>query len=229
MCEQMYNNRLHIEDIENIYVLGHSFGEVDYEYFYYLDKITRCGCNYDLLSAAGQLDPTVIGIFSDVGDEDIQEDTLLDLITLNIRYATHRRERKYPDRPELYPEFKAMFGESEYTKEDEELEKYAVKQRFLWEQAKRTQEKLMKISKNNGMNKAPQGCYSVLGLADYLDMGHDRRLRNAKWNITYYSESDRRRITATMKKLGLKRYTLYPSIDECISVFANHCSKANIT
>ncbi|MCD8196612.1 MAG: hypothetical protein LUE24_05530, partial [Lachnospiraceae bacterium] len=60
----------------------------------------------------------------------------------------------------------------------------------------------------------------VLGLADFLDMGHARRLRNAKWHITYYSDKDKHRVKSVMKRLGLKRYTLYSNIDECIGKFA---------
>lgn len=56
MCRAFVDAGICIEEIENIYVLGHSFGDPDVEYFDYIDKVTRCGCNYDSLSAAERLD-----------------------------------------------------------------------------------------------------------------------------------------------------------------------------
>ena len=55
MCAAFMDANLHIEDIENIYVLGHSFGDPDAEYFDYIDKTTRCGCDFEALSAAGKM------------------------------------------------------------------------------------------------------------------------------------------------------------------------------
>lgn len=43
LCEFMTMDGLHIEDIRDIYVLGHSFGEHDYEYFEFLVKATQTG------------------------------------------------------------------------------------------------------------------------------------------------------------------------------------------
>ena len=54
MCAAFMDANLHIEDIENIYVLGHSFGNPDAEYFDYIDKTTLCGCDFETLSAAGR-------------------------------------------------------------------------------------------------------------------------------------------------------------------------------
>ncbi|MDY6245132.1 MAG: hypothetical protein SPL82_14885 [Lachnospiraceae bacterium] len=51
LCEFMMLNSVHIEDFTDIYVLGHSLAEVDYEYFEFLVKATQAGCNFNELSA----------------------------------------------------------------------------------------------------------------------------------------------------------------------------------
>ena len=41
-------------------------------------------------------------------------------------------------------------------------------------------------------------------------------LTGAEWNISYFSENHRKRIDSVMKDFGCSKYTLHPSIDECI-------------
>lgn len=43
LCEFMTLDGVHMEDITDIYVLGHSFSEPDYEYFEFLVKATKTG------------------------------------------------------------------------------------------------------------------------------------------------------------------------------------------
>lgn len=219
MCVAFHEAGLHIEDIENIYVLGHSFGTPDFEYFDYLDKITRCGCSYDSLSAAENLDQYLLARITANENEDDAEETLLQFIFQNIEYAFHHCDRVPGACAEHFPELRKMdelYGENAY---DENRAAYAVKQRYLFEQAGRTQSVLQKIVKKYGVADVPEGCHSVLGLADYLDDGHEQRKRNAAWHISYFSAEDKKRVKMVMKQLGNKRYTLYPTIDECISKF----------
>lgn len=99
----------------------------------------------------------------------------------------------------------------------------AVRRRFLLEQAERThdtmQDLLILMEKSD--QPVTEDCYSILKLADYLDGGHEPRLANAHWHISYFSDQDKDRITNVMQKIGCDStdYTLYPSIDDCIRGF----------
>lgn len=43
------------------------------------------------------------------------------------------------------------------------------------------------------------------------------RTENAHWHVSYFGDEDRKWKEVVMKELGCNSYTLYPSIDECIS------------
>lgn len=226
MCKMFMDTGLHIEDIENIYVFGHSFGDPDVEYFDYLDKVTRCGYDYDSLSSAAKLD---IGKFARIisSEEEESEDYLMEEIHLNILYATHHRERELKKPPVPFPFLeemeKAVFGEDElYNSSIADAAKRSVHQRFLLEQSRRTQDMVNAIARKRGLRKAPDGCHSVLGLADYLDGGHDQRRKNAQWHISYFTQNDKKQIERVMKRIGLKRYHLYASIDQCIEAYIHN-------
>lgn len=215
LCKAMVQRGVHIEDFENIYVLGHSFGEPDVGYFSYLDKVTRCGCDYDRLSAAERLDKKLFASICNP-DEDAAEAVLMEMIRLNMEYAAHHRERVFSDLPSLYPELDQLDEKNGIQYCLEEAAK-AVKQRFLFEQAGRTQKVLNELAQIKGLRGVPEGCHSAFGLADYADMGHEQRRRNATWHISYFTPSDKKRIENVMKRLGQKRYILYPTIDECMA------------
>ncbi len=225
MCAAFMDAGLHIEDIENVYVLGHSFGNPDEEYFDYIDKITRCGCNFEALSAAGKLaedefmQVLLLGI---PGSEEL----LLPMIQLNVQYAAHHRERELGREPIPFPKAEKMaerlFGpEKPYDSRDAYEEKRAVHRRFLFEQADRTHQFLQEVAQRHGCAEFPNGIHSILELADYLDGGHTQRLRNAQWHISYRTPADQTQIKRIMKQIGLKRYHLYDSIDKCLQAYAN--------
>lgn len=225
MCAAFMDANLHVEDIENIYVLGHSFGDPDVEYFDYIDKITRCGCDFEALSAAGKLmedELTQLLMLGIPGTEDL----LLPMIQLNIQYAAHHRERELKREPIPFPKAEKLaenlFGpEKPYDSHDTYEEKRAVNQRFLFEQAGRTQQFLREIAQKHGYLELPEGMHSVLELAGLLDGGHVQRLRNAQWYISYRTPEDKSQIKKVTKQIGLKRYHLYDSIDQCIQTFAH--------
>lgn len=221
MCSAFIDAGLHIEDIENVYVLGHSFGDPDAEYFDFLDKITRCGCDFEALSAAGKL--TEDDLMCDILSSD---ELLLSMIQLNIQYAAHHRERELGKSPIPFPKAEKMAErflgpEKPYDSRDAYEEKCAVNRRFLFEQAGRTQDFLKRIAQKHGYPEPPEGVHSVLGLAEYLDGGHPQRLRNAQWHISYLTSADKAQIKQIMKQIGLKRYHLYDSIDKCLHAYAN--------
>lgn len=99
------------------------------------------------------------------------------------------------------------------------LAKYAVTQRFWFEQASRTREVLDKLSKQYGV-PVPDGCHSILEYMNDVDHGHDPRRKNAVWHISCHTDEDRQRVQTAMKELRIKNYNLYATINDCIADFA---------
>ena len=218
LCVKLMECGAHIEDFEHIYVLGHSFAETDIEYFRFIDLVTRCCCNYDAISPAAQIDVELMAAITASGE--LGEDILMQMISWNIEYACHHRNRLIENAEDFFPELQPvdqLMGGHTY---QEEKAKYAVRQRFLFEQAQRTH-KLLQAIADKSMIHLPSGCKSVLGLMDYIDMEHDPRKKNAIWHISYFSDEDRKRIDHVMKQLHVKRsrYQLCDSIDKCIATF----------
>ncbi len=220
LCEFMTLDGVHIEDIEDIYVLGHSFGVPDYQYFDFLCKATKVGCDYEKLSAAGRLDMDFLN--------NLDEDSMYQWIRLNVEYAVHHRERELGKKPISYPQlekldriiYQAAWGRDEYYNEEIAAKAAdAVRQRFLLEQAGRTKEVIDELCMLKGIKKIPREIHSVLTAADYVDGGHCPRLKDAHWHISYFSEKGKRRIEDVLEKIGCKEYTLYPGIDKAIAAF----------
>ena len=218
LCKAFVERDVHIEDIENIYVLGHSFAQADVAYFEFIDQVTRCGCDFERIAPVGHLDKELLALLS-LGGE-LSENLLMSLIELNMAYAMHHRERIVPAAEDLFPEMKAvdeLFGGlREYIEADAVQ---AVKQRFWYEQAERTNMVLEELAKKYHV-PVPKECHSILGYMNYKDYGHTPRRKNAQWHISFYSKEDKKRIERVMKAMQLKRFTLYPSIDECIARFS---------
>lgn len=200
LCEIMFLDGVNIEDIENIYVLGHSFGEPDFEYFDFLSKVTTVGCDYNSLSALWKV--------QQLGLDSLSEDALLEGIMLNIEYAVHHRDWRLN-----------QVGSRDLKFEKAATE--AVRKRFIFEQATRTKEILEELCALVGIDEVPASaeCASVLKLAEYIDGGHEKRKRNAKWHISYMTPEDKAQIESVMKRVGCSEYTLYPSVEECIHDF----------
>lgn len=59
----------------------------------------------------------------------------------------------------------------------------------------------------------------MLGAADYIDGGHDKRVQNAKWHISYFNDKDKEQIEKVMKRTNCKNYELYQGIDACIACY----------
>lgn len=222
LCEFMTIDGLHIEDITDIYVLGHSFGEPDYEYFEFLVKATQAGIDVNKLSALWQV--------QNIGLQNMSEDDLFEWLQLNIIYATQHRKKEFQRENISFPKEemleKRLFGKTNiYTDEvgkvrevDNVMPKAqeAVHKRFIMEQATRTKEVIEELCILKQVTQLPDNCYSVLGAADYIDGGHDKRVQNAKWHISYFTKDDKVQIEKVMKRAGCTNYQLYQSIDECI-------------
>ena len=93
-CVSLMKNGVHIEDIENIYVLGHSLAPADMDYFSFINAITRCGCNYEDLSAVGHMNQDFLASLND--------ERLLGWIILNVQYATAHRGRIDPNAEDIF-------------------------------------------------------------------------------------------------------------------------------
>ncbi len=208
-CVSLMKNGVHIEDIENIYVLGHSLAPADMDYFSFINAITRCGCNYEGLSAVGHMNQDFLASLND--------ERLLGWIILNVQYATAHRGRIDPNAEDIFEFLDA--GRNDKMPYSEYAAKYAVTQRFWLEQAQRTQDILENLERRCGA-QIPEGCHSILSYMDYIDYGHDQRKRNATWHISCYSDADRKRARKVMKELRIKNYSLHSSISDCIADFA---------
>ena len=87
------------------------------------------------------------------------------------------------------------------------------------EQAARTKEVIEELCILKQVTQFPDDCYSVLGAADYIDGGHDKRVQDAKWHISYFSDEDKEQIEKVMKRAKCEKYELYQGIDACIKSF----------
>ena len=151
LCEFMTLDGLHIEDITDIYVLGHSFSEPDYEYFDFLVNATKVGCDFNELSAWWKV--------QNIKQETITDDMFLEFIQLNIAYAAQRRKRVLGKDDLHFPKAEMieqmLFGQvGVYTdgngiphRKDtiDEKAKAAVHKRYLLEQACRTKETIEEL------------------------------------------------------------------------------------
>ena len=179
-------------------------------YFEFINAVTRCGCNYEKLSAVGHIDLGLLQSF----EEDGGDQFFLDFMVRNFQYATHHRMRMLPNEKDIFAnEGKDTLPYSERDARD------AVMQRFWLEQAGRTQNVLNELSKQYGV-PIPEGCHSILGYMDYVDYGHDQRKRNASWHVSCFSDADRKRVKKVLKDFRVKNYTMHAMIDDCIADFA---------
>ena len=225
LCEFMTLAGVHIEEITDIYVLGHSFSEPDYEYFEFLVKATQMNCDFNELSAFWKV--------QNLGLERLNEDDLLESIQLNIAYASQHRKRVLKKEDLSFPKAemieKLLFGQTDVCtdingrirKKDALNAKAeaAVHKRFLIEQALRTKEVMEELCMLKGIRELPSDCFSILNAAAYMDGGHRPRNGNAKWHISYFSDEDKKRIENVMQRTGCDNYELHHGIDECIMAF----------
>lgn len=212
LCVAFMENGVHMEDIENIYVLGHSFAPADSEYFEFLHAVTRCNCNYEALSPVGHMDREMLGAMLNGNDE-----VLMAGIILNLQYAERHSNRLNPEQEDWFAYLDE--GCDDKMPYDEKLGRLAVEQRFWMEQAERTQNKLEKLAEKYG-KKVPANCHSILGYMEYVDGGHIERKHSANWHISCFSSEDRKRIKRVTRDLHIKNVKCYQTIDACIGKFA---------
>ncbi len=172
------------EDIKHIYVLGHSFGSVDFEYFKYLKSITSV--NNELYK---------------------EEDEL--------------KKLKIPENPYLRIQYSVMKYGKDLLRNQKipyELE-MIVKNCYLKEQAKRDEfiikEYLDGLFSVFDIDKRNKKHYQRKKTYDF-NKHIKKRKKDAKWHISYFSDTDKKHIKKVMKMLKCKDYELFNSIDETI-------------
>lgn len=217
LCEFMTIDGVHIEDFENIYVLGHSMADVDIEYFKFICFVTKRNADFRKTSYLWKA--------KKLFENGITEKQLFNNIRLNILYASHHRERKLKKKDLPFPLYeaieKSVFGSNDlYPPELAKKAKAAVKKRYILEQAASTREVMDELAALKGIKEYPSDCYSILQLADYIDGGHSPRAGDARWHISCFTDDDKKHIKEVMRKIGCNNYSLYNSIEECISDFA---------
>ena len=163
----------------------------------------------------------------------MDEESLLEFIQFNIIYATQHRNRVF-DKEDIHfhkAELleKALFGQANvytdqhgkmYRKNEEYPNvKAAVQKRFLLEQAGRTKEVIDELCMLKDVQEIPVDCLSILKVASFIDGGHTPRIENAKWHISYYTDTDKSQIEDVMKRTGCNSYELYQGIDKCLKEF----------
>ena len=225
LCEFMTLDRVHLEDFTDIYVLGHSLAEVDYEYFEFLVKATQAECDFNELSALWKV--------KKLGLETLDVDGLREFIHLNIVYASNHRKRALGKNDISFPKAEAfertLFGQvgvitdkegNIHQKNDiDRKASEAVYKRFIMEQAMRTKEVIEDLCTLKDVDELPGNCLSVLKAADYIDGGHESRKQDVTWHISCFSDKDRIQAKKVMERAGCKNYILYQGIEECIEGF----------
>lgn len=240
-------SEVNLNNIKDVYVLGHSFGEADYGYFRHLAH------------AMNGIDEDPFEGFPDWTLEYLAKCDELGFLNLNILYAIHHRERlgKEKDIEELpgLDAMKHMDQIMELSTDDpyylldatqqRMLESTAVRARFIMEQSvrnvqrefefqqlmseyfedatkvtKKDRKKLMKQLEKIGWKDCKEMIQCVLD--DRRNESYDKVDAKATlplWHISYYSDADKERIKSVMKRIQYSNYELYPTIDECIKKF----------
>ena len=185
-------------EIENIYVLGHSFGEADMSYFEFFKRAT----------GDDKCQPKTTE-FDD--DEEFSEESFIAEIPLRMNYVIKRYGcDKSILEPILPEEEKAILKKCRFEQ--------FVNSRIMEEDFFKT---MKQVYEEEGIEIEDTNLASFTDFDDFMDKHKDipqppKRTKSAKWHISYYSEEDKKRIKHTMKTLGIKNYTLYDSIDKAI-------------
>lgn len=226
-----------IEDLKDVYVLGHSFGDADFGYFYHL---------------AHALNDIPEDPFEGIPDwclEYLAKCEEMEFVFLNLDYANHHRERLGEEGYMLEMPSADTINEQLYGTSDEDfthdqkeiLEKAAVRARFLMEQGSRDAQREFSLLELLGemSDDAPkvrkkdrkkfEKRLKKIGWIDCQDTIKDAlkdrgtpktpRKDMPKWHISYHSSDDKARIEDVMKRVKYNNYELYPSIDACIEKY----------
>lgn len=210
-----------INEIKNVYVLGHSFGPADMGYFKHMINAMQ-GVDEDPEEGITQKEREYLD------NMDFES-----MLNLNIQYAIHHRERSLGIKPISYPDLERVDSmiyeelEDPYyhmsVEEQFRLEAAAVHRRFLAEQAERNEQKDKEFLKmlRRAYNKG-----KIFSHERHIKENSDAdipqqlvKTSDVQWHISYYNDDDKIRIQDAMKKLNFRNYKLYPTIDECLAPY----------
>lgn len=183
----MASKGIMVEDIKNIYVLGHSMSPVDMEYFLFLFNATK-------ISAGDEADLKEAEFGAEVGDYDPYN---LDELQKRMDYTIQH----------------IGYGFDEEDIDEENIQ--AVMHRFEAEQEGRNleyQNEFKKMLRREDRKRFKGKATAIdLGTAKPVE-----RTKSANWIISYYGEESRIWYETVMKELGCESYKLFPSIDDCL-------------
>lgn len=230
--------KVNLNNLKDVYILGHSFGEADFGYFYHLAY------------AMNDVEEDPFDGIPDWCLEYLAECDEIEFLFLNLDYANHHRERLGEEgcmleMPGVDTLSERMYGVSEGALPHEQkklLESTAVKARFLMEQGARNAQRELELLDILGEyaedgpivteddRKEFEEQLKKVSWSDCQDAIHDvlkerkdapkqPRRDTPKWHISYYSAEDKKRIESVMKRINYSNYELYPSIDLCIEKY----------
>lgn len=200
LCLELAIAGIKTEDIKDIYVLGHSLGDADLEYFQFLreaisgktaDTETFTAPMSDERNPLDELHNRIQYIIKTYG----KDPTITDTVTQEEKDAVYRK----------------------YLQEQQERD-MAIEEAFR---------KMLRNGERRRRRKAGDRSAQMHRKND-LD-GADRQMCPAnpdhvksecmpdvRWHITYYSDADKERAESLMKTLGCTNYELLGSIDEAV-------------
>lgn len=185
---ELFLSDVNLNEIKDVYVLGHSFGKVDLEYFEYLMRATS------------------------VKDEDYEEEEddefdffedeteSLDELHNRLQYAIKRYGNDESiDEPILPEEYKSVQKKLllEQFFRDEEIKDGYFK---VLSKALRIKKDILRANFEYEKDKS----------ADF------KREKDAKWHISYHTPDDKKTAETLMKLLNCKNYEFYETIDSAI-------------
>ncbi len=195
--------------IRKIYVLGHSFGDADMEYFRHIVNATQ----------GIETDPEAD--LSGQEKEYLDHMDPMEVYYMNIQYAVHGGYRAMGILPNAFPPILEGDEESE---RQLRLETAVVRRRFLAEQRGRDEQRNKAFLKLLGRGRKKPRRQAQGEAAGQETAVQEEDCAGSQgfpeWHISYHSPEDKQRIGAMMHQLHCDNFTLYPTIDECIAPFA---------
>lgn len=192
LCMELAVAGVNAAEIRDIYVLGHSLGDADLEYFSFLKKATSGEMSDENAAADAvpkeerdpleELHHRIQYIIKTYGNDP----TITDPVTKEEKDAVRRKFlREQQERDEAIT---AEFGE------------------MLLGTRKNRRNKAGLIRKKSEKRKE----------GEVTDSASQGRIRDARWHISYYSDADQERAEHLMKSMGCTDYELFGSIDEAV-------------
>lgn len=187
-----------LDDITDIYVLGHSFGNVDIDYFRYLYVKTKTIATDSI---------------NDMAKRDIEGEEKINQLTSSedeqqwkrINYIIHRYG---------YSENAIMRGDRP---SEEEMREYyeAIVRKHTEEQNVRDKiitdifiRKYLDDIRNNEKPHVPKSENAL-----------PSRQKSVRWHVSCYTDDDKKQVRNFFDSVGCTSYDVFDSIDECIETF----------